>query len=333
MAKNIEDSYVAFALNSLLSEAHSSLPKANKESQKRPVSQDIPYVTTNSPHSKSDESINSHSTSASESTISLTDNIRYNRYLVNNAGSFYVHMQHILNSNSPLHQTWLTTDKNFSIKDYIIRQDGSSNKSGAFDASKNQLDDENIPDSYVGFFIYSPFSHLQFLFKTYLFSSIFTAEALAILHNLEYILTNSISKSVIFTNSKSVIEALLSINLAHSLNHIIFVIKQKLYEIKSVEFENSIVWILAHSGILGNETADYLTKKAISKGQISPKFFPHSDFYSISRKKYNDDTVKFLKNQGNQVKVKIPLAHMDHLDKTQTTSFGVAHYTHKESCF
>ncbi|KAL6420692.1 hypothetical protein ACFW04_013975 [Cataglyphis niger] len=140
------------------------------------------------------------------------------------------------------------------------------------------LDDENIPDSYVGFSIYSPFSHLQFLFKTHLFSSIFTAEALVILHTLEYILTNSISKSVIFIDSKSVIEALLFINLIYSINHIIFAIKQKLYEIKSVEFENSI---------------------------ISPKFFPHSDFYSISRKKYNDDIDKVLKNQGNQIKIKV----------------------------
>lgn len=88
MAKNIEDPYVASALNSLLSEAHSSLPKANKESHKRPASQDIPYATTKSSHSKSDESINSHSTSASGSTISLRDNIRYNRYSVNNAGIF-----------------------------------------------------------------------------------------------------------------------------------------------------------------------------------------------------------------------------------------------------
>ncbi|KAL6421606.1 hypothetical protein ACFW04_014224 [Cataglyphis niger] len=126
------------------------------------------------------------------------------------------------------------------------------------------------------FSIYSPSLHLQFFFKTHSFSSIFTAEALAILHTLEYILTNSISKSVIFTDSKSLI-----------LSIIIFAIKQKLYEIKSAGFENSIVWIPAHSGILGNKTADYLAKKAISKCQI-----------------YYDPTIKFLKNQGNRKGVK-----------------------------
>lgn len=165
------------------------------------------------------------------------------------------------------------------------------------DASKNQNNDENDLDDHVGFSIYSPSSHLQFLFMTHSFSSIFST--LAILHALEYISTNSIAKSVIFTDSKSVTEALFSINLAHSYNYIIYAIKQKLYEINSAGFENTIVWIPTHSGILGNETADYLAKRVISKGQISPKLIPHSDFCSIPRKKYIVDSIKFLKTQGN----------------------------------
>ncbi|XP_050456631.1 uncharacterized protein LOC126854203 [Cataglyphis hispanica] len=112
----------------------------------------------------------------------------------------------------------------------------------------------------------------------------------------EYILTNSISKSVIFTDSKSVTEALLFINLAHSLNHIIFAIKQKLYKIKSAGFENSIVWIPAHSGILGNETTDYLAKKAISKDPScsceSPKQDADHIFWSCPH--YNKESCFYL---------------------------------------
>jgi len=130
------------------------------------------------------------------------------------------------------------------------------------DASKNDSDD------HVGFAIYFPAPHLQLQFKTYSYSSIFIAEALAILYTLEYILTNSITKFAIFTDSKSVTEALLSINLAHSYNYVIYAIRQKLQEIKLAAYENTIVWIPAHTGILGNETADHLAKKSHSRRSI-----------------------------------------------------------------
>ncbi|XP_029680875.1 uncharacterized protein LOC115246299 [Formica exsecta] len=87
---------------------------------------------------------------------------------------------------------------------------------------------------------------------------------------------------------------------AHSYNYIIYAIKQKLHQIKTAGFEITIVWIPAHMGILGNETADYLAKKAIIKGQLSPKQLPHSDFYSIPRRKYIEDSSKFLKFQARQ---------------------------------
>jgi len=147
--------------------------------------------------------------------------------------------------NSPIPQTAL-----FEIYNELI----SSCTSFYTDASKNDSDD------YAGFVTYSPSPHLQLLYKTYSYSSIFTAEALAILYTLEYILSNSITKSVIFTDSKSVTEALSSINLAHSYNYVVYAIKQKLQEIRSVDHEITIVWIPAHTGILGNETADYLAK-------------------------------------------------------------------------
>ncbi|KAL6421056.1 hypothetical protein ACFW04_013580 [Cataglyphis niger] len=94
------------------------------------------------------------------------------------------------------------------------------------------------------FFLFRSFS-IFLRYKSYIIR-LLCPEALAILHILKYILTSTISKSLIFIDSKSVTEALLSINLAHSLSHIIFAIP-------------------AHSSILGNETADYLAKKVISK--------------------------------------------------------------------
>lgn len=160
------------------------------------------------------------------------------------------------------------------------------------DASKNDSDD------YVGFATYSPSPHQQLLFKTHSHSSIFSAEALAILYILEHILFKSITKSVIFTDSKSVTEALLSVNLAHSYNYVIYAIKQKLLDIKLAGYENTIIWIPAHTGILGNETVDHLAKRAISTGKLSERQLPHSDFFSIPRRKYIESSSKLLKIQG-----------------------------------
>jgi len=101
----------------------------------------------------------------------------------------------------------------------------------------------------------------------------------------------------LFTDSKSVTEALLSINLAHSYNYVVYAIKQK-QEIKLVDYENTIVWIPAHTGVLGNETADYLAKRAIHAGRLSERQLPHSDFYSIPRRKYIESSRRLLKTQG-----------------------------------
>lgn len=156
---------------------------------------------------------------------------------------------------------------------------------------------KNDSDDYVGFAIYFPVPHLQLLFKTHSHSSIFSAEALAILYALEHILSKSITKSIIFTDSKSVTEALLSVNLAHSYNYVMYAIKQKLFDIKLAGCENTIVWIPAHTGILGNKTVDHLAKRAISTGKLSERQLPHSDF-SIPRRKYIESSSNFLKIQG-----------------------------------
>lgn len=86
------------------------------------------------------------------------------------------------------------------------------------------------PGNYVGFAVYSPTLHIQLLFRISSYSSIFTAEALAIHYALNYILSYSFHQSVIFTDSKSVTEALISFNFDHLYNYIIPSIRQKLYE-------------------------------------------------------------------------------------------------------
>ncbi|KMQ89246.1 pol-like protein [Lasius niger] len=160
------------------------------------------------------------------------------------------------------------------------------------DASKT------APGNYVGFAVYSPSPHIQLLFKTSSYSSVFTAEALAILYALKHILSHSVLHSVIFTDSQSVTEALISLNLGHSYNYIIHSIRQKLHEINLAGLSNKIVWIPAHSLILGNETADHLAKRAITDGQLVPDLLPHSDLFTIPREDLIRNTTNHLKTQG-----------------------------------
>ncbi|KMQ83293.1 pol-like protein [Lasius niger] len=77
-------------------------------------------------------------------------------------------------------------------------------------------------------------------------------------------------------------------------------IKQKLLDIQSANLENHIVWIPDHSGILGNETADHLAKRAITHGQLLRRPLSHTDLFSILRTEFIADSSKFLKNQGRR---------------------------------
>ncbi|KAL6421050.1 hypothetical protein ACFW04_013574 [Cataglyphis niger] len=353
----INDSHVAAAINALISESGST-----------------PELRACIKRSNEKES-SSSSTNTSGSSISLTDNIRNNRYSNSNAGTFDIHIQRRSNSNSSLHPYVGRIICELNIKEILeIKKIGYSKVSiffktkeaanilliafiPPFCTSKKDIIKVNISSSikivaanrlnrrtttasntnsqensspnfsYVSslsvsltfegqkipnyVYIYhvrypvSPyiarvsrcnncfrFGHIQNNCKSQP-RCVHCGERHIYSNNCPQIKKYASYRNVSLLDAKEIFKA-------HSLNYIIFAIKQKLYEINSAGFENSIVWIPAHSGILENETADYLAKKAISRGQMSSKLLPHSDFYSIPRKRYYDTTIKFLKKQGNR---------------------------------
>ena len=109
---------------------------------------------------------------------------------------------------------------------------------------------------------------------------IYTAEALAILYAIEYIHQHALQKIVIFSNSFSVLRSLSSSHIAYSENFVIYRLKQQLYALRQANLDCVLVWIPAYTGILGNETADYLAKRAITYGTLIPRGLPYTDFYS-----------------------------------------------------
>ena len=95
-------------------------------------------------------------------------------------------------------------------------------------------------------------------------TSIFTAEAVAIKTAMEIIIQENINPATIFTDSKSVLQALEDTN--HS-NDVIAKVKLAWDDAKAKEIEILLCWSPGHVGINGNEQADTLAKQATIDGE------------------------------------------------------------------
>ena len=111
-------------------------------------------------------------------------------------------------------------------------------------------------------------------------SSIFTAEARAILLALECIEHSNRKRFLIFTNSMSCLQALDHLKIDHPIiEHVIC----KLMSLKASGFDIHLCWLPGHVGILGNERADRAAKAA-RRTNMQPCLIPPSDFKPIIRK-------------------------------------------------
>ena len=84
-------------------------------------------------------------------------------------------------------------------------------------------------------------------------TSIFTAEAVALKLAVQYIQTQTLRRTVIYSDSLSCLQALKNKNLEHP---IIREIVQILSYLNEVESQVEFCWIPGHIGIKGNEKAD-----------------------------------------------------------------------------
>ncbi|KYN02860.1 hypothetical protein ALC62_06310 [Cyphomyrmex costatus] len=123
-----------------------------------------------------------------------------------------------------------------------------------YNATVFYTDGSKVDDStYVGSAVFSPQLNLKFMCKLSSYASIFTAEAWAIYNALLYILHNGLERSVIVSDSKSVLETLKGFRNKTN-NYIIYYIRALIEEAKFNNSQITFIWIPSHRGIKGNDS-------------------------------------------------------------------------------
>ncbi|EFN73572.1 hypothetical protein EAG_08495, partial [Camponotus floridanus] len=151
---------------------------------------------------------------------------------------------------------------------------------------------------HLGAAFYSPDIPIQKKYKLDRYFSIFSAECIAIMCAMDYILEEGIKRSAIFTDSRSMVETLSNGLLDRDLSYLILALKNKLRSAYVQNLDVVIVWVPSHVGILGNETADLLAGEAARQEESVDYLPPHTDLYSLVKEKYFSDIEKYLLAQS-----------------------------------
>jgi len=190
-------------------------------------------------------------------------------------------------------------DSNLVISNLEIRKKFQAFAAPLINADISLFTDESRredEDSSVSAAIYSPELGIAIKHKLPPETSIFSAEAWAVYQALILVESSSYSEAAIFSDSRSVLDALSSFSLKSSSNYLIPLIRDKFHTMTDNGFIIRLVWIPSHVGIPGNERADSLAKQATINDR-KPKFkVPHSDLYSISTRSLKTKFQAYLTN-------------------------------------
>jgi len=135
-------------------------------------------------------------------------------------------------------------------------------------------------DSPVGAAVFSQDLGIILKHKLPACTSIFSAEAWALYQALIMVESSGKLKAVIFSDSRSVLDAVSSFSTKVCDNYLIPLFRSKFHSLSASGFCIQLVWIPSHVGIRGNEMADLAAKRAAMNGR-KPKFkVPHTALYS-----------------------------------------------------
>ena len=131
--------------------------------------------------------------------------------------------------------------------------------------------------------------------------AISVAEMYAIYKALQYIDRNQYKKSIIFTDSKSAIQAMRDLTYASKLGFYAFHTNAILNNLIQNNHEIIIQWIPAHSGIEGNEAADEAAKQGnhLEVNKISPIQLSNNEIFKIIKDTVNSTWISSWKEENN----------------------------------
>jgi ribonuclease HI len=92
--------------------------------------------------------------------------------------------------------------------------------------------------------------------------SVYTAEMVAIIESLRFILNHQIKQAIIVTDSLSVLQSIQS-GVSHSRPNLLEELKSYITNISNAAGNLTFIWVPSHCGIFGNECADKLAKQAL----------------------------------------------------------------------
>ncbi|KAF4514170.1 UNVERIFIED_CONTAM: hypothetical protein B566_EDAN019322 [Ephemera danica] len=132
-------------------------------------------------------------------------------------------------------------------------------------------------------------------------ASIFTAEATAINLALRHIITDSNSDFAILSDAKSVLQALNNTSPQAKYNWILTQIRSKISILHVFNKSVIFIWIPAHCGIQGNETADQMAKSSAINGPVLQIPIPHTDIVPIIFQLQTKDWENHWESSWNEI--------------------------------
>lgn len=206
---------------------------------------------------------------------------------------------------------WELMKPSFDMDYTNIKKDENTNilttvvKSHIFEKYKNHLqiftDGSLLNKDNIGAAFTIPSLKIEKSFSLNNNLSIFTAELTAILVALEFLLeiSNDVSESVLFVDSKSVLQTLEGC-LTNTRPDIVYEIYYLLYCLSMSGTSVSFCWIPSHCNIYGNELADKYAKRAASKNSYFSTLHIHPSIKDLYTCIVNTSFKKTYKNMSDR---------------------------------
>ncbi|XP_073987231.1 uncharacterized protein [Rhodnius prolixus] len=216
----------------------------------------------------------------------------------------------IISQNQP-HVKFLQDYSN--IPQSIVNEVFLDDISELFPSTYTLFTDGSKLNNEVGCAYFDPNSNKRKMFKLPAYSTVYTAELIAIHQAMVYSYTLDATDITIFSDSRSALDALYHWKLA-SANHLIINIAEALLNLKNQGKNIKFGWCKAHCGISNNETVDLLAKEACSSGEYLAIPLPPSDLKGWVKRKImekwqckfeNSDKGLFYKTMVPQVNHKV----------------------------